>query len=443
MAPSILQRRAFLATAAGGVGVLAGWRGRGSLAEDAASEQPTDSIGWNVEEHGIEGDGTTEVGTAVHELLAEVDAAGGGIVYFPPGRYLLERTPLIGENTLLVGAGRSTVFEGIRPEGIQGGALLSNVGYDEPGYEGGGNWGIRNVRIDSPDSNGIMPAHAENVQLKDLYGDFIRYHHADIVSSKNVTVDGYVATRGGEGGSDAPFQFDAQREGVERNGIWDGETMHLVEDDDTPTTNGTLRNFTIEPENDPSYGVQLHRGPHESITIRDGTITGCAFTAIRSDPENEVRNLSIRGVSCLENARGITLGHVEDGRRELTIDEVVIRTDEAALAGGSGLYAAGFDGSTVSNVTVAGAFTNTILFDDMRELTLNNVTARGAVDQAFRFRDNVEVTLTTARAADSGGAGIYVGPDSTAAYGGMTFENVETEVVADGELREWSSSSGT
>lgn len=105
------------------------------------------------------------------------------------------------------------------------------------------------------------------------------------------------------------------------------------------------------------------------------------------------------------------------------------------------MYAAGFNGAGISNVTVAGEFTNSIIFDDMSDLRMNNLTAQGAVDQAFRFRENVDATLTTARAADCGGAGIYSGPDSSVAYGGVTFDNVGTEVVVDGTLREWSGSS--
>ncbi|WP_459825810.1 hypothetical protein [Halorubrum luteum] len=73
MAPSVLRRREFLAAVSAGVGVLAGWRGRDFFAEDTGSEQPDDSSKWNVEQHGIEGDGSTDVRTAVHELLAVVD----------------------------------------------------------------------------------------------------------------------------------------------------------------------------------------------------------------------------------------------------------------------------------------------------------------------------------------------------------------------------------
>ncbi len=398
---------------------------------------------WNVEAHGIEGDGETTVGEDVHTLFEMVHQAGGGIVYFPPGRYLFERTPLVGANTIVQGAGRSTVFEGPRPDGEEGRALLSNRGYDEPDYDGASNWGVRNVRIDSPESNGILPAHAANVRLENIYGDSIYYHHIDIVSSKNVTVDGYWATRGGEGGSDAPIQFDNQNPGTAANGIWNGTDSDRTADDDTPTKHCTLRNFEIDPSNGPDYGIHIHRDGNESITIADGQVTGCQHAAIRADTGDLVTDLTIDRVSCLENARGISLGQVETGRQALTINNVTIRTDDSGLAAGSGLYASGFDGAAISNVSVDGAFTNSILFDDMDDLKLTNVTARGATAQAFRFRENVDATLTTARATDCDSVGLYVGPESSVAYGGLTFETVGTEVVVDGDLRSWATSSNS
>ncbi|MDF9745208.1 right-handed parallel beta-helix repeat-containing protein [Natrinema salsiterrestre] len=396
---------------------------------------------WNVEAHGIEGDGETEVGRDVHDLLAEVESAGGGIVYFPPGRYVLERTPLIGDDTILLGAGRATVFEGSRPDGEEGRALVSNRGYDGVEYGGASNWGIRNVRIDSPETNGIMLAHAENVRLENVYGDRIYYHHIDVVSSTNVTIDGYWATRGGDAGSNAPIQFDNQTSEIASNSIWDGTDESLTGSDGTRTQNCTLENFEIDPENGPEYGVHMHRNGNESITIRDGYITGCLYAAIRGDTGDEIADLTIDRVSCIENARGISLGQLESGRRELTITNVTIRTDNRGLAAGSGIYAAGFDGAEISNTIVDGAFTNSILFDDMDDLKLSTVTAKGASDQAFRFRENVDATLTTARAADCGDAGVYAGPGSSVAYGGVTFEAVGSEVVVDGELREWNASS--
>ncbi|KDE60397.1 hypothetical protein EL22_00335 [Halostagnicola sp. A56] len=407
---------------------------------DAVHGRTAETPVWNVEAHGIEGNGTTEVGQAVHELFKAVAKAGGGIVYFPPGRYLLERTPLVGDDTIVVGAGRSTALEGVRPDGEEGRALISNRGYDAGGYDGASNWGICNVRIDTPETTGIMPAHAKNVRLENIYGDYTYNHHIDVVSSKNVVVDGYWATRGGESGSDAPVQFDAQYSGASWNGVWDGSEYSLAEDDDTPTRNCTLTNFAIEPENSPEYGVQLHHGTNESITIADGYITGCQYTAIRADSGEVVSDLKIDGVSCIDNARGITLGQLESGRRALTISNTTIKTDDGDRAAGSGLYAAGFDGAAISNVTVDGPFTNAIIFDDMDDLKMSTVTATGADHQAFRFRENVDATLTAARAADCGTVGIYVGPDSSVAYGGIAFDDVGTRVDVEGETQAWYSS---
>ena len=427
-----LGRRAFLAAASAGFGTLAGCLGRNPFGGGADTEKPDDSAVYNVEAHGLSGDGETEVGSTLQDLLDTVAADGGGVVYFPAGRYRFEQTPLIGSNTTIRGTGEATVFEGVRPDGEQGRALLSNRGYDERGYGGASGWSVRNVRVDSPDSNGIMPAHTEDVRLENIHGDAVLYHHIDVVSSRNVIVDGYRADRGGEADSDAPIQFDAQQTGVSANAVWDGSDAVPVEDDDTPTEDCTLRNFTIDAENGPSHGVHVHRGEHSGLTIADGSITGCQYTALRSDPGELLHGLTIRNVSCLDNARGITLGHVGGGRDGLTITDSTIRTNDRELAAGSGLYAAGFDSARVSNVTVDGEFTNSIIFDDMSDLQMNSITARGAVDQAFRFRENVDVGLTSARAADSGGAGIYSGPGSTVAYGDVTFDNVGSEVVADG-----------
>ncbi|MCL9814468.1 glycosyl hydrolase family 28-related protein [Natranaeroarchaeum aerophilus] len=420
-----------------GAGMLAGCSNRTPFAEEADSSPSGEPFAYTVTAHGIEGDGETEVGGAVQDLLDTVASEGGGVIYFPPGRYLFEQTPLVGSDTTLLGAGRSTVFEGVRPAGDEGRALLTNRGYDERGYGGASNWSVRNIRIDSPSSNGIMPAHAENVRLENIYGDAILYHHIDIVSSRNVTVDGYWASRGGEADSDAPLQFDAQKEGISANRVWDGTNDTLVEDDGTPTKRCTVRDFEINAENGPSHGVHIHRGEHELLTITDGIITGCQYTGIRSDPGESIQGMTVNNVSCLENARGITLGHIKSGREELTINNATIQTESAELAAGSGLYGAGFNGANISNVTVEGAFTNSIIFDDMENLRMNNITATGGVDQAFRFRDNVAVTLITSQATDCGGAGIYVGPESTLTYGGVQFDNVGSKIVVDGEIAEW------
>lgn len=431
-----VSRRGLLTAAVGGCAATAGgvylWRNR--------DERATDTRAWNAEAQGIEGDGETAVGAATNALLADVAESGGGVVHFPPGTYIFEETVLVGDETTVRGAGPATVFRGKRGDGNDGRALLSNHGFDAPAYSGATDWTVRDIRIDSPATNGIMPAHAERVRLKNIYGDRIRYHHIDIVSSKAVTVDGYWAKRGGSGNSDAPFQFDTQTPGTTANRVLHSGTDDPVLDDGTPTRNGTLRNFEIDPVNDPSYGVHIHRDGSESLTVRDGYIAGCQESAIRCDTGDRVSDLTIRNVSCLENARGISLGERPTGRRGLQVDGVTIRTTSTDLASGSGIFASGFDGATVSDVIVDGSFTNSILFEEMQSLVVASAVATGADRQAFRCRRNVDATFTTFTAADCGGAGLYVGPGSSVAYGGMTARNTGRDLVVDGELREWGES---
>ena len=52
---------------------------------------------WNVKDFGAKGDGVTDDTAAFEEALASAAARGGGIVYAPPGSYLI-REPLIVES---------------------------------------------------------------------------------------------------------------------------------------------------------------------------------------------------------------------------------------------------------------------------------------------------------------------------------------------------------
>src|SRR5699024_8102943 len=89
-------------------------------------------------------------------------------------------------NCHLVGAGENSILKGYRPEGHKGDALIANDGIDANGYDGARNWSIRGFGIDSPDTNGIVVIHADNVTISDIYGKNIYHHYIDI-SGRNVT----------------------------------------------------------------------------------------------------------------------------------------------------------------------------------------------------------------------------------------------------------------
>ena len=66
---------------------------------------------YNVKDYGAVGDNTTDDTTAIQAALDAV-AAGGGIVYFPPGLYLISASLTVKARTRLVGANRYKQFVG-------------------------------------------------------------------------------------------------------------------------------------------------------------------------------------------------------------------------------------------------------------------------------------------------------------------------------------------
>lgn len=60
----------------------------------------------NVKEFGAVGDGVTDDTAAIQDALAATDPDGGGVVYFPPGIYIISQTLKIPNKTTVYGAGR-------------------------------------------------------------------------------------------------------------------------------------------------------------------------------------------------------------------------------------------------------------------------------------------------------------------------------------------------
>lgn len=64
-----------------------------------------DLEGWDVKAHGAVGDGTTDDRAAIQSALDAARTAGGGLVYFPAGTYLIKAPLFVGARTTVQGAG--------------------------------------------------------------------------------------------------------------------------------------------------------------------------------------------------------------------------------------------------------------------------------------------------------------------------------------------------
>ena len=88
----------------GGVGGQAGWSE--AVCVEVAKSTPWPTAVFNVREYGAQGDGLKDDTAAVLTTLQKADKAGGGIVYFPRGRYRLSDGLSIPRFTVLRGEKR-------------------------------------------------------------------------------------------------------------------------------------------------------------------------------------------------------------------------------------------------------------------------------------------------------------------------------------------------
>jgi hypothetical protein len=70
---------------------------------------------FNVKDFGAVGDGTVDDAVAIQKTLNAANSAGGGIVYFPTGNYLVKTTLIPYSNLQIIGSGESSVLKFIFP----------------------------------------------------------------------------------------------------------------------------------------------------------------------------------------------------------------------------------------------------------------------------------------------------------------------------------------
>jgi hypothetical protein len=129
---------------------------------------------FNVKDYGALGDGSTDDEAAIDAAIADAVAAGGGVVYFPPGTYVAETVVISYNNITLAGAGRdhskikrkaATTLDLIYAQGTDS-VRLSNIEIRDLGIEGlvaaGASTGT------GATGHGIWIAYADYVRIVDV-----------------------------------------------------------------------------------------------------------------------------------------------------------------------------------------------------------------------------------------------------------------------------------
>lgn len=167
---------------------------------------------------GAKGDGITDDTSAIQNALDYVESRGGGIVYIPPGTYILEGALHIGNNVRLIGSGKSTVLDATE-ELTEGSYTIHNKGRGGcETYDGASCFSIENLSLISSTRKrqGLYFDNAVDFQVRNIWGlGKCLDHYIDVNNSKNGLFENIYLTFDPQG--TAPFQIDS-REG-QNNGI--------------------------------------------------------------------------------------------------------------------------------------------------------------------------------------------------------------------------------
>jgi len=118
------------------------------VGELSTEEKPV----FDVTQYGAKGDGSTIDRSAIQDAIDVAEAAGGGVVFFPEGTYLVDRTVSEGVNLLinsdnvdLLGVGRSSVIKKNDEPGADEGSYIIRIT--------GSDCSVRNLTVDGNKAN--------------------------------------------------------------------------------------------------------------------------------------------------------------------------------------------------------------------------------------------------------------------------------------------------
>lgn len=110
----------------------------------------------SVKDYGAQGNGSSDDAAAINTAITNLNNAGGGVLYFPPGTYIIETSIIIRSNVILQGAGRgSTILLG---KAGTTHTIVKTLNFDSltgTNTRGGGPkyWGIRDLAIHGNKAN--------------------------------------------------------------------------------------------------------------------------------------------------------------------------------------------------------------------------------------------------------------------------------------------------
>ena len=151
----------------------------------------TDQLAYNVKDHGVVGDGTTNDTTAIQAIIDACSSAGGGAVFFPEGTYKITTALTARSNVALIGAGDGATI--INQTSTTANALtgsdLQRVTIRDLCLSGPGSGSGIGVNFDLVSNGATLYITMQNVTVKLFGGDGVKIKIPIVSSFDRVVAD--------------------------------------------------------------------------------------------------------------------------------------------------------------------------------------------------------------------------------------------------------------
>lgn len=383
---------------------------------------------------GAVGDGITPAADSIQRAIDSLPPEGG-VIYVPPGTYLLEKTILLPSNIRFVGSGRTTVLKGDFGSYVDPVLIGLKGCTTATGYDAVENVVIEGIAIDSPITNGIGLAHGKNIVIRNIYGVRIYWHYVDIAGCQNVLCENLYLM----GGADNPaFQID-NLSGDGGLKVFDGTTEINANVDGTGTDGVILTKSVIQQDNQ-SYPIHLHRSGGKNIVIRDCKIIG-GMHGIYQDVNTAWENILIDGVTFInQTERCVWLRERVDNPLERN-KKVKIRNCHCLDFGYQGIVIDGWEDVLIDGCTITGlyrdsqigpAYTNISVWNCDRAIVSNIlITGENKSPYGIRVVQNSQHVIIANCIIKNANIGLLVNVNSRVKYAGVTFVNVTTQTMTE------------
>ena len=404
----------------------------------------------NVLSYGADPTGEKPSAGAIQKALDEIHKEGGGQLFIPGGKYLIEKRMFVYENTRVTMAQNCILLRG-----WAGGFFSNGTPTDKfKGYSGRGNIIIEGGILDGNYANidkyptsamdSIILGHAKNISIDNVtFKDTISAHAIDANGCDNLRITnskftGFIDLTGQRNYSEAIQLGEFIEIGLNQFGEFDG----------TPNTNVYIaHNYFGKSDLLGGWGCAIgnHYAVYDifqsNITIFNNVIEDCGFAGVRTFKWNNVKitnNVFMRNKECVRISQAA--GGIESSKDADGVQMNRPQNGQNVLIEGNDFY----DYTSSGVVAFGQIYNKEIAWNDEIRISGNYFKLKGK--EVGKYNDEQAIKLVFARNVFvsnnkiyGGRRGMWVEGCFNTFFSGNGVSNVDTEAVYLAKSRDTSS----